>query len=153
MATLYILQLENGKWYVGKTTRDLSERFFEHLIGTGSVWTQKHKPIDLHLAIKNVDEFEEDKQTKIFMKQYGVDNVRGGSYTEIILPNYQIMALNKELATADDSCFKCGIKGHYAYQCKKMQVDKINKCVRCGRTSHQANNCFANTDVDGNFID
>lgn len=157
MATLYVLQLENDKWYIGKTTRDLSDRYFEHLTGAGSSWTQKYRPIDLHLAIKDVDEFEEDKQTKIFMKQYGINNVRGGSYTEFILPEYQLMALRKELSTANDTCFKCGSKDHYAYQCnvKNMRVDKYNEtncCYRCGRDSHWANNCFAKTNVYGNSI-
>ena len=51
MEQLYVLQLESGKYYCGKTTRP-SERYKEHIAGTGAAWTKKFKPsqIDYYKA-------------------------------------------------------------------------------------------------------
>jgi predicted GIY-YIG superfamily endonuclease len=38
METVYVLQLEDGKYYVGKTA-DLPKRFKEHREGNGAAWT------------------------------------------------------------------------------------------------------------------
>lgn len=141
--TIYILQLENEKYYVGSlflTSADpeVAEhpRILKHFHGTGAEWTRLHIPIKL-LEIKTpVDEFEEDKQTKIYMSRYGIDNVRGGSYCEIKLNEHQIYCLEKEMATAKDLCFKCGLPGHYAKYCR------VITCYKCGKTGHYASQCM-----------
>lgn len=51
------------------------------------------------------------------MEMYGIDNVRGGSYTKIKLDDYQLRALELELRTAKDLCFRCGKPGHFALEC------------------------------------
>jgi len=67
--------------------------------------------------ITNADEFDEDKYTKKYMKKYGIDKVRGGTYTQIDLPEYSILALENELCSASDLCFRCNRPGHFASQC------------------------------------
>lgn len=44
MVFIYILQLEQGKYYVGKTT-NYAFRFERHFSSGGSAWTKKYKPI------------------------------------------------------------------------------------------------------------
>jgi hypothetical protein len=115
---LYVLKLEQSKFYIGKTNKDVAKRFDEHIRGYGAVWTRLYKPIKLLEQIDNVDKFDEDKYTKIYMDKFGIDNVRGGSYTKIKLDDEEIKLIKKELMTANDLCFKCGSKGHFLSNCK-----------------------------------
>src|SRR5438309_9997168 len=91
---IYVLFLENNKYYVGKTN-NVERRYNEHLNGRvddlGSEWTKLFKPIKLiHYEEINGGEFSgylEDIFTKKYMKKYGIDNVRGGTYVNIELNN------------------------------------------------------------------
>ena len=41
---IYILKLEDNCYYVGKS-ENVEQRFQQHLSGSGSFFTKKHKPI------------------------------------------------------------------------------------------------------------
>lgn len=124
MSTIYVLQCEKGRYYIGKTNRSVIERLSDHLKGKGSEWTTKYKPINIVETIESTDEFDEDKYTKKYMKLYGINNVRGGSYTQMDLPEYSILALEKELCSASNTCFRCYRQGHFAKDCHaKTKVD------------------------------
>jgi len=135
---LYILRCEENKWYIGKSG-NLSQRLEEHFYDqNGSAWTSKYKPIQL-MEIKTVDgEFHEDLIVKEYMKKYGIENVRGGSYSSITLVDYQLRALNSEMIHASNSCFKCGRLGHMARGCP-INPDR---CYRCNEIGHIAKKCI-----------
>lgn len=116
MTTIYILRLEQGKYYVGKS-EDVPHRYQQHLNGSGSAWTRKYKPLSLVKTIENASPFDEDKITKEYMSKYGIENVRGGSYVEIELRAFQRDALNMEIWSAKDLCTKCGRGGHFVKDC------------------------------------
>lgn len=124
---VYILRLEGGKYYVGKSDNPI-KRYQEHLDGRGSSWTKKYKPVEVLKVIENVTAFDEDKYTKEYMAKYGIDNVRGGSYVTHELDDTQYEALEREIWAAKDCCTNCGRKGHFS------------------------KSCFASTDVNGNPI-
>ena len=84
MVFIYALQLENSKYYIGKTTNP-DFRLGQHFDSNGSSWTKLHKPIRLHQLIPDCDAYDEDKHTLIYMDKYGIDNVRGGSFVQVIL--------------------------------------------------------------------
>ena len=75
--TIYILQLNNDKYYVGKTNKLLNDRYKEHLDGIGSFWTKKYKPLSIIKQIENSSPFDEDRYVKEYMSIYGIENVRG----------------------------------------------------------------------------
>ncbi len=121
MTRIYVLKLTNNKYYVGKTDKSIEDRFGEHVTEYGSEWCKLHKPLEVVEVIENVDEYDEDKITKKYMDVYGIENVRGGSYTMVNLPDYQLKALELELCTSKDKCFKCHQPGHFADQCHQLQ--------------------------------
>lgn len=152
---IYVLELEGGKWYVGKTT-NLESRLDAHMSGMGSEWTKLHKPLKMEHSFIG-DKFDEDKTTKQYMEKYGIDNVRGGAYVLPKLTKEQKKLLSLELNMAADKCLKCGKTGHFSKQCKAMLSTRKSipasgtqntLCVRCGRKSHSIEDCYAKKDID-----
>lgn len=113
---IYILKLEQNKYYVGKS-KNVAQRYQEHLLGQGSTWTRKYKPVKLDTVIENASPFDEDKQVKIYMEKFGIDNVRGGSYVTDVLTEEQTAALKAEIWGSSDLCNKCGRKSHFYKDC------------------------------------
>jgi predicted GIY-YIG superfamily endonuclease len=131
MESLYILQLTSGKYYVGKTT-DVIKRFDQHKNGSGSAWTKKYAPVKLVETRPITSPHDETNVTKDLMKKYGVENVRGGAYTSVDLPDGQEDVIRHELRSASDSCYKCGRKGHFANRCPNGEEDDtIYVCGDC----------------------
>ena len=62
MVTIYILELEEGKYYIGKTS-NIDLRIEQHNELYGSEWTKKYKPINVLEIIKDCDDYDEDKYT------------------------------------------------------------------------------------------
>ena len=121
--SIYILRLQGGKYYIGKTV-DVVKRYQEHLSGHGAQWTRKYRPISLERTIPNASPFDEDKYVKEYMAKYGIDKVRGGSYVSEQLDEIQEEALKREIWGAQDKCTRCGHKGHFVKDCyAKIDVD------------------------------
>ena len=94
MVYIYILQLEKGKFYVGKTINP-SFRLDSHFNSNGSAWTKIYKPIKMIELIPNCDDYDEDKYTRMYMDKYGIDNVRGGSFVSVELEQSTINHLKQ----------------------------------------------------------
>ena len=124
MEQIYIIKLEKSKYYIGKT-KNVDKRWEEHLTGNGSGWTKKYKPTSLVKTIKSTSQFDEDKYVKEYMAKYGIENVRGGTYSNVVLDDNSIAVLEKEIRHSK------------------------NLCTRCGRDSHFIKDCYATTDSDG----
>lgn len=192
MPTIYVLLCSGNRYYIGKTDRPIEERIEEHFSRNGSEWTRKYKPLKVLRVVHNADDFDEDKYTKQYMKKYGIDRVRGGTYSQIHLPECSIKSLERELCNASDLCYRCNRPGHFANQCyaitqaqlhtytdvwsceicnkdfdtyhaAKKHEEKClvtthqtpyrgNKCYRCGRIGHYANECYASTHIKGYML-
>lgn len=150
MGFIYVLLCQEQTYYIGKTERKL-ERIKEHFTGNGSCWTNLYKPIKVVETIYSNDNMDEDKYTKKYMMLYGIQKVRGGSYSQVNLPEYKIKCLQDEFSSVNDSCFKCNKSGHFVNECKEKRA--VKWCERCGRTSHSLEKCFAKLNVDGNTIE
>ena len=122
---IYVLQLVSNKFYIGKTCKSVSERFNTHKKGSGAEWTKIYKPILVLEQFESNDKFDEDKYTKKYMDKFGIDNVRGGSYSSVRLEDWQIKAIEHELKSCNDLCFNCGKYGHFASECHKYNKKKI----------------------------
>jgi len=147
MATtnIYVLKLQGNKYYVGKSN-DVIGRYQQHMNGQGSAWTKKHKPMSLLECKSDMSPFEEDKVVKEYMAKYGIENVRGGAYSQVILDQVQTEALTRELRGGTDACNQCGQKGHFIKFCPnkakpKAPVVSVKTCFNCGKSGHYADNC------------
>lgn len=78
---VYVLKLEEGKIYVG-ITMNLNLRIAQHWSGQGAQWTKRYKPLELIQVIAFGSKSLENKVTLLYMKEWGVENVRGGSYCQ-----------------------------------------------------------------------
>jgi predicted GIY-YIG superfamily endonuclease len=125
MTTIYTLELENGKYYIGRSNTP-KQRILNHFQEHGSDWTKLHKPINVLIKVKG-DEFDEEKHTLIAMEKYGIDNVRGGSYCKIQLTQHDKDKALQTIRSITDKCYKCGEKGHFIKDCGKLQSNSKNK--------------------------
>jgi len=132
MVFIYILKLQAGKYYVGKTTNP-SFRLDKHFNGDGSAWTKKYAPINVIELIPDCDDYDEDKYTKIWMDKYGVANVRGGSFVSLRLDDSTVNHLEQMSNGTNDNCFECGIFGHFAVDCNKGRKVDIWCCSYCDK--------------------
>ena len=156
---IYVLKCEQNKYYIGKTNQTVSERFKEHKWGDGCEWTRKYKPLKILVNIIG-DDFDEDKYTKMYMKKYGIDNVRGGSYTSIYINKDIRSYLENEIIGSSNKCYKCHKTGHFVKECDELDDNELDdndiqifieklinesRCFECGRKGHYKNKCYAKT--------
>ena len=120
MVSIYVLELECGKYYIGKTNNP-QFRLSQHFSASGSAWTSKYHPLRVIEIINDCDDFDEDKYTKIYMSKYGIDNVRGGAYCQLVLSPSIRDYLVRELRGANNQCFLCGSSEHFSNKCNNMR--------------------------------
>jgi hypothetical protein len=119
MVYIYALKLKCGKYYIGKTSNP-NFRIESHFNSKGSEWTKIYKPEKILELVKG-DDYDEDKYTKIYMDKYGIDNVRGGSYTSVKLDKETKNQLVKISNSTNNRCFNCGKDGHFIAKCPETK--------------------------------
>ena len=78
--SVYVLRLEQSKYYVGFTTK-IQKRMKKHFGGKGAKWTRKYRPVSIIETINNVSKDMEKELTLKYMRKYGYQNVRGYAWT------------------------------------------------------------------------
>jgi predicted GIY-YIG superfamily endonuclease len=128
MVFIYILLLELNKYYIGKTNNP-DIRLDYHFNLDGSEWTKIYKPIKVYEVISNCDSYDEDKYTLKYMEKEGINNVRGGSFSQIELSEEQIKLINQMIKGATDKCFNCGESGHFIKDCIESKIEDYLKNI------------------------
>ena len=91
MEKIFILELTNNKYYIGKTKKNNIS--INHI---NSDWVNKNNVVKIIDFYKSTNIYEENNLTKEYMMKYGIENVRGGMYKNTKLDENLINALQEE---------------------------------------------------------
>ena len=92
---VYVLLLENEKFFLYPSNNDDKESLMLE-VGLLEQFVTVNKPILIIESYYIWDIKEVDIYVKKYMIERGIQNVRGGSYCEVVLPEYKIKALENE---------------------------------------------------------
>lgn len=124
--------MEGNKYYVGKS-KNPGNRIEQHISGNGSEWTRIHKPEEIvDTLVQNID-FTELAITLQYMKKYGVDNVRGATYSTTTLSSLQKAEIEMHIRGEYDQCFSCGDDDHFVTSCPNKRQSWFSKLFCCFR--------------------
>ena len=127
MTLVYVLLLTENKYYIGKTD-DESKIHKIHFTNTSnevytpksSLWTGIYRPIRIECIYDNTE--DDTKITLEYMNKKGIDNVRGGAFSEIYLSKEKKDFIN-QLLNKSSRCHFCGSSDHLLEKCpEKNQV-------------------------------
>jgi predicted GIY-YIG superfamily endonuclease len=149
--TVYILELENGKYYVGSTT-NRKRRIEEHNRRKGSKWTRVHKPVSVLREYKRIPSKYvlgmESRITAECMLEFGVNNVRGSMFCSTReFHKGDIAALTKFIGHYNDLnyrkvCLRLEKMLPAAPSRRRISIlQNEGKCYRCGKKGHFVANC------------
>jgi len=129
--SVYILELQENKIYVGKTS-NIPKRIGEHMNHSGSAFTKKFQPTGRSLErlgnIQGDGDAAERDETLRYMYLRGIDNVRGWRYTQIHMTPEQVQDAEGNIREMFDLCRKCGMPGHFVLRCKN-KVDRLGNPI------------------------
>jgi len=151
MVDIYVLELEDGNVYVGKTNRG-KKRLEQHIKGRGAEWTKLHKPKRVMAYYQGAKDSDEQKVTNQMIRKYGAKKVRGGNITKRKMSKSEIDKLNKDLGFKQSKKSTSTVKKKTTTKKKSTTTKKKSTtytCSRCGRQGHNKTQCYAKTTARG----
>ena len=120
---VYVLELEDNKVYVGESS-NVRRRLWVHTNKNGSAWTKKHGVVrKLKSKIEPQSYFGELAETLEWMKEKGIDNVRGSMFTKPFnLSSSEKVMAGQLYCELHNLCRKCGGEGHFITRCPNGTV-------------------------------
>jgi len=124
---VYVLQLQNGGYYVGKSD-NIDARVQQHKSGVGSAWCRhkggvvKEVPTVFHGSLGDISSWEMN-ETVTQMLLHGYANVRGWEFTSCgLLSTGELDTIKNVVMGQTDTCRNCGNGGHFAESCLTSTV-------------------------------
>ena len=122
MHTIYVVKCYNDRYIVGRTNTKVNigtklmpgevshNGFFLNSKLQSTEFLNKYPEEDVIDVIKSDDPLDLDKITKKYMLIFGIDKVRGGSYSSLILDDWMIKALENEFNSNNEKPEENSIK-------------------------------------------
>lgn len=129
---VYVLALENNKYYVGRTN-NVNSDIERHKAGEFCEFTRINKPMNSFEFDVSTSTFDEDCMVKKYMSTDGINNVRGGSYSSLELTCGQIMSLQRELMYAANKKLICS-DGHDMTNFNSTYISTYLMCTYSGHS-------------------
>lgn len=118
---LYVLELTENKYYVGL---NFEGRITQKPCETGFDWAQQYNILGFwKKTIMNLS--DEDIEVKRLMMLYGIDNVRGGTYSASVLTPEQIQSLEIEFAHVRGEYFDCADVSKISQESNMMKQEFV----------------------------
>ena len=90
---IYILLLENDYYYIGESSNFI-QSYQQHIDKRSCDWTKLHRTITIAKVIQQTKEYTVDDCVIEYIKKYGIDKVRGGSFSDVVLSPKQLDLLS-----------------------------------------------------------
>ena len=121
---MYVLRCIGDRYYVGKSTEHgVQKRITAHWERTAKcAWTSRYPVVEEIYLKHGWSPFAEDALTLEYMRKYGIDKVRGGTYANVVLSNLQLKQIEMATRGALDLCLRCGKGGHFISECPDEAV-------------------------------
>jgi len=116
---IYTIRQECGKYFIGKTNRATItiDDILQNAKETQNKWVIQYKPAQIIELIHSLDTWDENKITLKYMDKYGIENVRGGSFSSSVLSTSELATIRAMIANAKGICTICDIQGHTKTNC------------------------------------
>lgn len=98
---LFVFKLQEDKYFIGYSA-DYERAFVELRAGFGLPWTTKYRPVSIDLVLEDSDGVNEKGVLYKYFKIYGIDNVRGGPYTDMELSTTQRETIQSLIQQEDE---------------------------------------------------
>lgn len=147
---IYVLELEHNKYYIGKKYNGFTNKLDgnindilpELFTKSSYEWYTIYKPIKLIETITQLDIFDITQYVLKYMTKYGIDNVRGGCFTDIVLSYSDYTVLHKMIRELTEYCIYCNSSKHTYNDCPHISL--------IGKLKKATNNVKVDVDVDVN---
>lgn len=134
MPTVYALKCDDGCYFIGQSNKEYIADVRQHFKRQVPGWTQLHTPIQIDFLRFFCDERDVDMFTRAYMYRYGIDKVRGGSYTNTTLTLQQLREIELSQYEGFVVCHRCQINGHNYTKCpfatdrhvEPFQIETLN---------------------------
>ena len=103
LTNVYVLRLMDGRRFVGLSD-DPTKAFVAHKEGGISAWTDRYIPERIETVERKVKAQELDRYVIRCMIQYGVENVRGGSWSAVRLTDVEQREIRRRIAEERRDC-------------------------------------------------
>lgn len=96
---LYFVALEDNRMILHASFKRNNEQILQDCV-TLYEFARVYAPTKIVYVLEDIDFYDVDKYVKMFMNLFGIDETRGGAYTDVVLPDYMLQTLERELKIA-----------------------------------------------------